>query len=325
MRIFPSLAAAIAPFLFSGPVLAQDEVPTPDEINAAAYDGGGLPEGRSALTVKLQVLLDRAGISPGIIDGYKGGMSESALRAFETREGYEVDGLLDMEVWQALGGPEAGAVVAEYTISEDDADRLNPPLPDDYAELAEMDWLGYASVAESLAERFHMDEEFLEGLNPDAEFAVGDPVVVAQPGDELSAEITRVEVDKASQRLAAFNAAGEMIANYPVTVGSQQLPSPSGTHEVQAIALPASYTYQPDENFQQGDNDEGLVLPPGPNNPVGIVWIDINKPTYGIHGTSEPAELFQTQSHGCVRMTNWDARELAHMVSEGTTVVFNEG
>ncbi|WIJ24975.1 peptidoglycan-binding domain-containing protein [Devosia sp. RR2S18] len=103
-------ASAITVFLLPGFAVAQDAIPAPEDVNSASYNGGELPEGRSALTVKLQVLLDRAGISPGIIDGYKGGISESALRAFENREGFEVDGLLDQEVWTALGGPDATSI-----------------------------------------------------------------------------------------------------------------------------------------------------------------------------------------------------------------------
>ena len=113
-----------------------------------------------------------------------------------------------------------------------------------------------------------------------------------------------------------------MIASYPVTVGSEQTPSPSGTHEVVALAMNPTYTYRPDVNFQQGDNTQALILPPGPNGPVGSVWIDLSKPTYGIHGTAQPAKLFVWASHGCVRMTNWDVEELAHMVSTGIAVEF---
>jgi lipoprotein-anchoring transpeptidase ErfK/SrfK len=137
--------------------------------------------------------------------------------------------------------------------------------------------------------------------------------------------VTRIEVDKKQAQLRAFTASGDMVAAYPVTVGSDQLPSPSGTHRVVAIVREANYTYQPNENFQQGDNDEPLILPPGPNNPVGGIWIDLSEPTYGLHGTPEPDKIDKTPSHGCVRMTNWDARELAEMVSKGTVVEFIDG
>lgn len=315
-----STAAAVEP-----EQAATEEAPlTIAAIEAASYDGGALPDGRSAITVKVQVLLDRAGISPGIIDGYKGGMSESAIRAFEAREDLEVDGVMDPAVWEALGGPAAEGITGSYRIAPSDFKDIVAPLPTDYAELAEREALGYTRVSEKIAEAFHMDEDFLRALNPDVRFGSGDAVGVVWPGRDLKARVARVEIDKKSQRLLALNDAGAVVANYPVTVGSDETPSPSGEVKVMGIALMPTYTYDPDVNFQQGDNTEVLELPPGPNGPVGSVWIDLSKPTYGIHGTPEPASLFSAQSHGCVRMTNWDARELAGMIAEGATVVFLE-
>ncbi len=298
--------------------------PTPEEIEAASYQGGPLPDGQSAITVKTQILLDRAGISPGIIDGWKGGMSESAIAAFETREGFTADGQLDSQVWDALTATQPAPMLQSYTIPEEDVTGLSDPLPEDYAELAELDQLGYTSVAEKLAERFHMDQGFLENLNPGTGWRQGETITVVDPGPALEAKVARIEVRKGTSRLAGFDESGRMILNYPVTVGSAQTPSPSGTVEVVAVAMDPTYTYNPDVNFQQGDNDEVLILPPGPNGPVGSVWIDLSKPTYGLHGTSEPDSLFQAASHGCVRMTNWDAEELALLVSEGVVVEFVE-
>jgi lipoprotein-anchoring transpeptidase ErfK/SrfK len=249
-------------------------------------------------------------------------MSRSAIRAFESREGLEADGIMDSDVWQALNGNNRGQVLRSHRITEEDTGGLTNELPEDYAELAEMDWLGYTSVAERLAEDFHMDQEFLRSLNPEAAFEAGETIFVAATGDLIDKTVTRVEVRKDAGRVAAFAKDGTMVANYPATVGSAELPSPSGTHEIAAIAIEPTYTYRPDENFRQGDNDEKLVLPAGPNGPVGIVWIDLTAPTYGIHGTSDPDQLFQDQSHGCVRLTNWDARELAGMVDQGTPVDF---
>ncbi|UWQ20428.1 L,D-transpeptidase [Jannaschia sp. W003] len=299
---------------------------TPDEIRSASYDGGALSEEQTGLAFTVQVLLDRAGVSPGVIDGWGGGMTVSAIEAFERREGLEPDGQLDPEVWEALGGPSAGAVLQDYTITEEDASGLVDAIPEDYAEKAKMESQGYVRVSEKLAERFHMDEDTLVALNEGTDFAPGETILVAAPGDDLAAEgeVARIEVRKDVQRLAAFDADGNMIANYPVTVGSAQTPSPSGTVEVVAIAPDPNYTYDPDENFTQGDNDEVLIVPPGPNGPVGSMWIDLSKPTYGLHGTAEPASLFEAASHGCVRLTNWDAGELAQLVKVGTTVEFME-
>ena len=312
---------ALAVLSLATPALAA---PGAQEIDGASYDGGALPEGQSGLTVKVQALLDRAGVSPGVIDGYKGGMSESAIRAFEAREGLEPDGMMDADVWKALGGPEAGAITTEHTITEEDASVRDGPLPEDYAKLAELDRLAYTAVSEALAERFHMDEDFLKGLNPDAAFEAGETIRVIDPGEDASGEVASVTVDKATQRLIAKDADGNTLTNYPVAVGSEQTPSPSGKVEVEAVAVEPTYSYRPDENFQQGDNSEPLTLPPGPNGPVGLVWIDLSEPTYGIHGTPEPAKLFEERSHGCVRMTNWDAGELARMISAGASVEFVE-
>ena len=296
---------------------------TSSAIDAATYEGGDLPEDQSPLTAKVQVLLDRAGISPGVIDGHKGGMSESALRAFEEQRGLTVDGMLDFDVWAALGGPLSGPVLQLYTISSSDLNNITPDLSDNYAELAGMEWLGYQRASEMLAERFHMDEDFLIALNPGAAFAEGEAITVASPGEFLQGGVTRIEVRKGSNRLAAFDASGVMIANYPVTIGSTSTPSPEGTVEVTAIAHLPTYHYDP-ENFVQGENTEPLVLPPGPNGPVGSVWIDLSQPTYGLHGTPEPSSLFRRNSHGCVRLTNWDAEELASLVQVGAVVEFVE-
>jgi lipoprotein-anchoring transpeptidase ErfK/SrfK len=271
----------------------------------------------------VQVLLDRAGISPGVIDGRRGGMSESALRAFELREGLVVDGILDPGVWDRLGGPTAGPVLADYTVTAEDAEDLSPDIPEDYAEKAELSALGYQRVSERLAERFHMDEDFLVALNPEAGFDPGETVTVAAVGARLEAEVARIEVRKGTGRLAAFDLLGRMIANYPVTVGSEDTPSPAGRVEVVAVAFEPTYHYDPEANFQQGDNDEPLTLPAGPNGPVGSIWIDLSPPTTAFTARRSPTAL-QAQSHGCVRLTNWDAEELAHMVREGTVVEFVE-
>jgi lipoprotein-anchoring transpeptidase ErfK/SrfK len=297
---------------------------TAEEINAATFTEGAFAQGPDPLVAKVQILLDRAHASPGVIDGHPGENVEKAIAAFETMKGLQVDGTMDAEIWAALDA--GGAAMTSYTIIEEDLSDLVEKIPEDYSEMAEMEWLGYTSVEEKLAERFHMDMEFLEELNPEADFsAVGTQIMVADPGQPAETKVARIEADKAEAQLRAFDESDKMVAAYPVTVGSDQLPSPSGTHEVTAIAIEPTYSYRPDENFQQGDNEEPLVLPPGPNNPVGLVWIDLSKPTYGIHGTPLPDEIDKTQSHGCVRMTNWDARELAELVAQGTVVEFVGG
>lgn len=291
------------------------------DIEAAQFDGTPMPRGQSALGAKLQILLDRAGVSPGVTDGYNGGMSRSAIQTFERRAGLRVDGELDMQVWDLLSAYAAAPMTRSYTITPNDAQGLVPKIPSDYAEKAQMSTQGYTSIAERLAERFHMDEKFLAYLNPGIPFLPGETITVTDPGPERRSVVVRVTVNKETRRVTGYGSNGQILVDYPATIGSTDTPSPSGSYKVRAIALDPNYTYNPSKNFKQGDNDKVLTIPPGPNGPVGNVWIALTKPTYGIHGTATPSRLFVSQSHGCVRLTNWDAQELAHMVKPGVTQV----
>ncbi|WBU63284.1 L,D-transpeptidase family protein [Paracoccus aerodenitrificans] len=319
IRHCPAVLAAI--LCVSGPGIATAAPVTASGIEMAGYDGGALPDGQAAITVKVQVLLDRAGISPGVIDGIRGGMSRSAISAFERRSGLPADGVMDEAVWAALQPFAGGAMTVDYTITEADAAHLTREIPTDYLEKANMTTLGYTSVAEKLGERFHMDEDFLVALNPGIALVPGNTIKVIAPSKPLRAKVAQIFVEKGTNRVAAYDDEGHMVVNYPATIGSSETPSPSGTHRVRAVAMNPEYTYNPSINFTQGNNTSVLTLPPGPNGPVGSVWIALTKPTYGLHGTPNPAGLFRGQSHGCVRLTNWDAEELAYMVQPGTTTV----
>ena len=274
----------------------------------------------SAAVVKLEILLDRVGASPGVIDGYDGENLRKAIAAVQIMQGGKPDGLLSPESIRALD--QAGDVIGAYVITQDDVEVIVPPLPSDYGEMAKLKFLGYTSVAEELAERFHMDQKFLEALNPGAHFAAGDTIYGAITGPNKRGEVTRIEADKGARQVRAYGADGVLISAYPATIGSAGTPSPSGTHTVVAVAQNPTYTYNPDLNFKQGDNDKVLTIPPGPNGPVGSVWIALSEPTFGIHGTPGPSLIDKASSHGCVRLTNWDAEELAGMVKKGVTVDF---
>ncbi len=339
-----ALATAVAPAMAQeaaadpdAAAVAVERVPlTGEAINAAdlmtiaaEYAPPAAPkEGEKAVPlfadaaiVRLQVLLDRAGASPGVIDGFDGDNVRKAVRGFETLNGLPADGVIDPEMLARLGGE---PVVGVYTIVPEDGDDVTGPVPDDYAEKAKLPFLGYASMAEKLAERFHMDIDLLAELNPGAGYAPGDEIVVAAPGLPREGEgaVARIEADKSLAQVRAYGADGTLIAAYPATIGSEENPSPSGTHTVEVVVHLPEYTYNPKINFQQGDNTEVLTIPPGPNGPVGSVWIDLSEPTFGIHGTPEPSLIDKTGSHGCVRLTNWDAEELAGMVTKGVVVEF---
>jgi len=220
----------------------------------------------------------------------------------------------------ASGGP----AFIDYTITpEDVAAPMVASVPEDYSEKAKLDHLSYTSVPEMFGERFHMDVGYLAALNPEANFdRAGTIIRVANIGQNVAKQVDRIVADKGRKQVRAYDAQGNLVASYPTTIGSGDTPSPSGTHKVARIAFDPEYTYNPKVNFQQGTNDKVLRIPPGPNGPVGSIWIALDKPTYGIHGTPEPSKIGKTESHGCVRLTNWDAAELAKIVKPGVFVQF---
>jgi len=176
-----------------------------------------------------------------------------------------------------------------------------------------------------LAERFHMDEAYLQAVNPDVDFTrPGVQIKIVNPAEKVTGKVTRIIADKARKQVRAYDADGKLVVAYPATIGSTSTPSPSGEVTIERVARNPGYTYNPKINFKQGDNDKILQVPPGPNGPVGTIWIALSKPTYGIHGTPEPSKIGKTESNGCVRLTNWDAEELAGLVTPGVTVSFVE-
>ena len=327
----PPLAVAPAPRAPAAAREASDAYPVDLLIslaNDAVFTPDPYPKGRRSdpRMIKLQVLLDRNNASPGVIDGLFGDNVVKAVMAFEEMVGHKVDGQLDAELWAALEKTSAEPVLVAYTITpEDVAGPFIPELPQDYALQAELPGLSYRDAAEMLAERFHMDEAFLRRLNPEVSFTeAGAEIVVANVGKPLKAKVANIVADKGRKQLRGYDAAGRLIVAYPATIGSSDLPSPSGVHAVKAIAVNPDYWYRPKVNFVQGSNTKALRLPPGPNGPVGATWIGLDKPTYGLHGTPEPSKIDKTNSHGCVRLTNWDARELAGLVQPGVPVDFQD-
>ena len=197
-------------------------------------------------------------------------------------------------------------------------------IPVDYAEQSKMRGLYYTRVTEMLGEKFHMDELFLQKINSGATFnKVGEKIIVANVKNTLPKNIKMIIVHKGSKQLYLLDQQNKMIASFPATIGSEDNPSPSGTHVIGSIVPNPHYSYNP-KNFIQGKNLKPLSLPPGPNNPVGNIWIGLSRPSFGIHGTPNPALISKTASHGCIRLTNWDANNLSKIVRKGMTVRFLE-
>lgn len=273
----------------------------------------------------LQILLDRAGASPGVIDGRFGSNVDKALAAYNELTGTSLKSTDAEGIRQALAAT-GGDAFGTYTITpEDAAGPFVASVPADYSEKAKLERMAFTSVPEMLAERFHMDENYLKALNPEANFnRPGTLIKVANFGKMVTKPVARIIADKGLKQVRAYDEAGKLVVAYPATIGSSDTPSPTGIHAVSRVALDPNYTYNPKLNFKQGENDKVLTIPPGPNGPVGSVWIALDKPTYGIHGTPDPSKIGKTESHGCVRLTNWDARELAKLVKSGVPVEFIE-
>jgi lipoprotein-anchoring transpeptidase ErfK/SrfK len=308
------------------PQIAAANPLTLKAINSASF---GRPiEGSRAVdaaVLKIEVLLDRAHAPPGVIDGRYGSNLVKAIKTFEEVRGLEVDGKLTRKVWDELGGDTAAPVFGTYTITAEDlVGPFYPNLSSDYAEQAKLPDLGYRSPDDMFAARFHMDPRLLKALNPGRDMhQAGTSIVVALVETlPIAADIARIDVDKGAGQVRAYDSDGLLVVAYPATIGSEELPSPSGNYIVRGVAPHPTYTYDPKKNFQQGNNTKKLILPPGPNNPVGTAFIALSKPTYGIHGTPDPTKIDKTHSHGCVRLTNWNAEELARLVKVGTPVNF---
>jgi lipoprotein-anchoring transpeptidase ErfK/SrfK len=274
--------------------------------------------------IRAQVLLERARFSPGAIDGLAGSNMRQAVSAFQKAQNMPVDGELSAEVMGRLRAGAMGPVTSTYEITQQD---ISGPylgtVPTELAAQGEVEAMGYANIVEALAERFHVTQGRLRAMNPGADFGrAGQKLLVPAINDTpLPAEVSTIEVNKDEGAVKAFDADGKLLAYFPATIGSSDNPTPTGKVKVNGVARNPDYVYDPSK-LSYGDLDRKVVVAPGPNNPVGVVWIDLDKPSYGIHGTPDPHLIGKTASHGCVRLTNWDALTLAAKVKPGVMVRF---
>lgn len=303
------------------------------------------PETRPVM--QLQVVLDRQGFSPGVIDNREGMSLTAALRGFQRAHGLADNGQLDDPTKAALAQwdriPSTQTVTIDAALA---AGPFNGPIPHEPEDQARLQALGYSDLTEKLAERYHTTPDTLRALNPGFNPREGAHIVVPNirggpvdnaPDDRgwratlaslgvagAQPRAARVVVDKSEKVLMAYDAEDHLIAQFPVTVGSTHDPLPLGRWEIRTTAHNPPFHYNPALFWDASPGEQRQTLPPGPNGPVGVVWIDLSKEHYGIHGTPEPQTIGRTQSHGCIRLTNWDAARLAQMVRPGISAVFQQ-
>lgn len=297
--------------------------------------------------MRAQVLLDRSGFSPGVIDGKEGQSFTLALRGFQIAHGLPDTGKPDqatikaLEKWPDMKATRLVRIPAAFAKGP-----FFPALPKDAAEQAKLPALGYRNLIEALAERFHTTPETLVALNgPKAQIGANQVIRVpnvpnidpASLGEDVRGwnrtlemlavapdqpDVAKVVVDKSEGVLRAYDSDDKLVAQFPATMGSSHDPLPIGTWKIKGVSKNPEFHYNPKLFWDVSDNKEAQLLPPGPNGSVGVVWIDLSKPHYGIHGTPEPHTIGRAESHGCVRLTNWDAARLAQMVKPGIPAIF---
>lgn len=296
---------------------STDDLPAmAKKVNDASWTSGTNID--RTIGTKLQALLNWHHSGVGAVDGYWGKNTKKAMQAFQKANGLSVTEALNTETWQALTSDKAlmtQPVLVSYQLTDADVDIKTTTIPAGATAKAELEGLYYENVIEALAEKFHMSEKYLKTLNPNASFSAGETITVYNPGNPNTAPVSRVVADKTTQTLYAYDDKGTLVASYPTTVGSTATPSPSGTHTVEVKVHEPNYTYTANDGSK-------AILPPGPNNPVGSVWIGLSKPSYGIHGSPDPARISRQASAGCVRLTNWDALALLGVIQDGATVEF---
>lgn len=292
----------------------------------------------------IQVALDRAGFSPGVVDGTMGAGTREAIRGFQQAKNIKVTGKADTATKAALG--DLSQSVETVTIT--DADAAGPfvaKIPASKDEQAKLDNLSYTSIEEALAEKYHTSTAKLRALNRGAAFKAGSQIKVpairttgagAAGTDNWSVTLdklsvakdqpaaAKVVVDKSDATVRAYDASGALLAQFPATMGSGHDPLPIGEWKIRGVVKNPPFNYNPDLFWDAAPSDKKAKLPPGPNGPVGVVWIDLSKEHYGIHGTAHPELIGKTESHGCIRLTNWDAAKLAQMVKAGTPALLQE-
>jgi lipoprotein-anchoring transpeptidase ErfK/SrfK len=282
------------------------------------------PGAAEARVVRAQILLDRARYSPGQIDGRYGGDLGVAVNGFEDARHLTADGIIGPEMWRALD-EDRRPLLTTYTITALDLKGPFTPIPADVQKQAQMKWMGYESAAEALGERFHASPRLLAEMNPGKSLKEAGEVIVVpavQRGPPRRAR--RVVVSESKRTVTAYGTGDTILAQYPATMGGAHDPLPIGNWTITSVQHNPWFNYDPVHFWNASPNEAAAKLPPGPRNPAGVVWMGLSKAHYGIHGTPDPGRIRHGESAGCIRLTNWDAADLARMVVRGTPAILEE-
>lgn len=298
---------------------------SPESINASGLTTDVTSRSRGAATLRAQILLDRARFSPGEIDAAYGSNMRRAVIGYQASNGMEASGNIDAATWEMLNRDTAPAVVV-YTLTDIDLAGPFDPIPADMMEKSRMPALGYTSILESLGERFHSSPKLLQQLNPGQDFAEsGQQINVPsiEPADQMPA-IAKLVIDRSDFTVSLLDSTDKVVAQYPASTGSKHDPLPIGLWKIQGVASNPTFNYNPTLFWDADPAHSKATIPAGPNNPVGLVWVDLSKEHYGIHGTPVPSKIGKTESHGCIRMTNWSAVAMSKAVKPGMSAVLQE-
>lgn len=302
----------------SGPALDAKSINDPQTRGVVSPDSAG------AAVIRTQILLDRAHFSPGEIDGHWGDNLRVAIVGFQTARMLNPSAVVDPDTWQALNADPAPALTT-YIITPDDVAGPFPRIPSDIKAQAKLKALGFQSAQEKLGERFHISPALLVRINPRKSLTrAGEQILVPNVARESSVPADKIVVSKSNRTVSGFRADGTLLAQYPATMGSQHDPLPLGDWKITEVDHYPWFHYNPELFWDSKPKDAKAKIAPGPNNPVGVAWIGLSKEHYGIHGSPEPGHIGHTESHGCIRLTNWDSEELSKMVKVGTPVILQE-
>jgi len=282
------------------------------------------PGANGSRVVRAQILLDRARFSPGQIDGRYGGDLSIAIKGYQEAHSLDPTGIINAKMWALLNEDER-PLIRMYTLTAADLKGPFAPIPKDVREQAQMKWMGYESPTEKLSEKFHVSPRLLTELNPGKDLEkVGTVVIVPAVERGPAPRAIRVVVSKSKLTVSAFGANDKLLAQYPATMGGPHDPLPIGNWKITVVQHYPWFNYDPAHFWNASPDEATAKLPPGPRNPAGMVWMGLSKPHYGIHGTPDPGRVRHSESYGCIRLTNWDAMDLSHMVVRGTPAILEE-